>query len=772
MLSPVMGRCRHLLAVAGLCVVAAPAGAQIVNGSFEDTANPLNGYTLGAGARVQVLQASSFGANTIPVPHGTRYALLSTGPGDVPGTLGGDLDANGTAEQDVSTLSATFTTTAANQTLGLSWSFLTDEVGPGAQGNLQYDDLFDITVDGVSILRGSVHKPRGISPYPDTATYDSRLYAVTAAGLTNNSRFGTGAGGGRTPFQTLCVRIAAAGAHTLRFLVADQGDALHDSGLLVDAIGVANGCDPTVQVTSSAGASLEVKGGAFVFTPVMHGRPSMSPAGPLIAFRGNGNYNGDNPNLQEQIWTAAPSGAAYTIRRITSAVGAAFGDPQLDANAQWLTFTSNGNLRPPGNPDGNFEVFRYEIATGTLTQITTTTGCTNETPTIAASGARIAFVSDCGLAPGAPGREIVLWDGTFRGRNTSGCTSRIPRISRNATGRYVTFVTTCAGQYPGIANADGGEEVVRWDLQTDLYLPITSTPAGFTNDSAMPSADGRYVAFVSNANHAGQNATNAFVTFRYDTVGATYLRVTNPDPLALITNAAIDDLGGLVALERVNLATSAFDIYYVDVAAPGTLVPVALGSATVTNEFPAIARSNGHALVAYRANGNPTGGNADTNVEIYAGGSVVAPPLPVYCSTSFAIPDRGQVFSTINVTDPGVITDLNVSVYIQHPWVGDLRIQLRNGASAWLIDRPGAPPGLGCSGDDIQCTLDDEAPLPVENQCVTPGPVAISGTFSPDQPLNRFDGSPLAGAWELRIFDSNANNAGTLVNWCLRATLQ
>jgi subtilisin-like proprotein convertase family protein len=119
-----------------------------------------------------------------------------------------------------------------------------------------------------------------------------------------------------------------------------------------------------------------------------------------------------------------------------------------------------------------------------------------------------------------------------------------------------------------------------------------------------------------------------------------------------------------------------------------------------------------------------------------------------------------------------VITDLNISLHIQHPWVGDLRIQLRNGAASWLIDRPGAPPGLGCSGDDIQCTLDDEAPLPVENQCVTPGPVAISGTFSPEQPLNRFDGQTLAGAWELRVFDSNANNAGNLVNWCLRPTLQ
>jgi hypothetical protein len=768
-----MGSCRHFLAVAGLCLAAAQAGAQITNGSFEDTANPLNGYTLGAGARVQVLQASSFGTNTIPVPNGSRFALLSTGPGDVPGTPGGDLDANGTAEQDVSTLSASFTTTAASQTLSLSWSFLTDEVGPGTQGDPRYDDIFDITVDGVSILRGSVHKPGGISPYPDTAAYDGRLYTVTPAGLTNGSRFGTGTGGGRTPFQSLCVRIATAGVHTLRFLVADQRDALEDSGLLVDAIGVATGCDPTVQVTSSSGASLQVKGGSFVFTPVTHGRPSISAVGPLIAFRGNGNYNGDNPNLQEQVWTAAPSGAAYTIRRITSAVGATFGDPQLDANAQWLTFTSNGNLKPPGNPDGNFEVFRYEIGTGALTQITSTTGCTNETSTIGAAGARIAFVSDCGLAPGAPGREIVLWDGTgFRGRNTSGCTSRIPRISRNATGRYVTFVTTCAGQYPGVANADGGEEIVRWDLQTDLYLPVTNTPSGYTNDSAMPSADGRYVAFVSNANHGGQNATNSFVTFRYDTVGGTLLRLTNADPLALITNAAIDDLGGLVALERVNLATSAFEIYFVDAAFPGTLVPVALGSPTVTNEFPAIARASGRAVVAYRANGNPTGGNADTNVEIYTGGGVVAAPLPAYCSTSFAIPDRGQVFSTINVTDPGVITDLNISLHIQHPWVGDLRIQLRNGAASWLIDRPGAPPGLGCSGDDIQCTLDDEAPLPVENQCVTPGPVAISGTFSPEQPLNRFDGQTLAGAWELRVFDSNANNAGNLVNWCLRPTLQ
>ena len=777
MFSAHMNALGHASIVLALSLASTSVGAQVTNGSFENGSNPPTGWTLGTGSRVEVLQTANFGPNTIPVPDGIRYVLVSTGPGNVPGTPGGDLDGNGTTETDISTLRTTFSTTAADETLSLQWAFLTDEIGPGGQGLPLFDDVFAITVDGVSILRGSVRKPGGSSPYPDTAAYDSRRYTVNSTGLTDNSDFGAAAGGGRTPFERLCVSIASAGAHTLQFLVADQGDSIHDSALLVDAVQVSSSCNPTVQVTDSAGASLEVKGGSFVFTAVSNGRVALSTIGPVLAFRSNGNHNGDNPNLQEQIWTATPSGAAYTITRVTSAVGADFGDPQLDATGQWLTFAASGDLVAPGNADGNSEIFRYQRGSAALVQITNTTACTNEQPTIGGAGGRIAFVSDCGLAPGSSGSEIVLWDGTFRGIDTSGCTSRAPRVTRDASGRYVTFVTTCAGQYPGTVNADGGEEVVRWDAATDLYRPITNTAPGFTNDSASSSADGRFVSFVSTANHGGQNPTGAFAVFRYDAQGGTFLRLTVPDPLALYTYAAIDDGGGFVAVERVDLITSAFEIFLIDTTDPDTLIPVAAGGPGVTNLAPAVGVVGGRALVAYQSDGDPSGGNPDANVEIWVGGGAFAPPQPqIYCSSpNLAIPGQGTVSNTLNVTDSGTLADLDVVVRIAHSWVGDLRVELRNltsGTTRRIIDRPGRPPGFGCSGDDLVATLDDEATLRVENQCVTPGPVAIQGTFSPEESLSAFDAQAIAASWQLRIMDQSPQGAGTLLEWCLIATPQ
>ena len=777
MLSATMCALRHAGLVTVLWLATTSAVAQVTNGSFEDGSNPPNGWTPGAGARVEVLQASSFGPNTIPVPDGSRYVLLSTGPGNVPVAPGGNVDGNATGEFDISTLRTTFSTVGPDEKLSLQWAFLTDEVGPGGRGLPQYDDVFDVTVDGVSILRGSVRKPGGSSPFPDTVAYDSRRYTVNSTGLTDNSDFGTSTGGGRTPFEHLCVTIASAGSHTLQILVADQGDSIQDSALLIDAVEVSPSCDPTVQVTVSAGASLEVKGGSFVFAPVSSGRPALSAIGPLLAFRSNGDLRGDNPNLEQQIWTAAPAGAAYVATRITSTVGAEFGDPQLDSTGQWLAFASNADLVPPGNADGNFEIFRYARGAGALVQITNTTGCTNEQPSIGGAGSRIAFVSTCGLAPGSSGREIVLWDGSFRGRETTGCTSRTPRISRDAAGRYVSFVTTCAGQYPGIANPDAGEEIVRWDTTTDLYLPVTTTPAGFTNDSPSTSADGRYVAFVSTANHGGLNPTGAFAVFRRDNLSGTFLRLTAPDPLALYSYAAIDDGGALVALERVDLVTSAFAIFLVDATNPGTLIPVSTGGAGVTSVGPAVGVVNRRALVAFQSDANSSGGNPDGNVEIWVGGEAIAPPQPqVFCiAPNLAIPDQGTMTSNFNVAAPGTLSDLDVFVRITHTWVGDLRIELRNltsGTTRQLIDRPGRPPGFGCPGDDIEATLDDEAVLPVENQCVSPGPVSIRGTFTPPETLSAFDGQAIAASWQLRVQDQSPQGTGRLVEWCLIATPQ
>jgi uncharacterized repeat protein (TIGR01451 family) len=151
---------------------------------------------------------------------------------------------------------------------------------------------------------------------------------------------------------------------------------------------------------------------------------------------------------------------------------------------------------------------------------------------------------------------------------------------------------------------------------------------------------------------------------------------------------------------------------------------------------------------------------------------------PAICSTpNLSIPDAvadtqpGVVTDTISVAQSGVMTDLNVSIAATHDWVGDLSFTLTHldtGNSVTLIDRPGTPPGeFGCSGDDIAATLDDEAAAPVEDVCNRPGPIAISGVFTPNNPLSLFDGENIAGTWQLTASDHAGLSTGKLGQWCL-----
>jgi len=759
---------------------AGTAPAQIVNGSFESAPDHLTGWTLGPGARVEALQAGNFAPGGVTVPDGNWLVLVANGPGDVPTAPSGDFDANGVTDNDSATLSTTFTTTLPGESLSFQWAFLTDEVGAGGQGDPNFDDLFDITIDGNSILNGSVRKPGGSSPFPDTVAYDSVRYTVTSGGLTNGADFGTSAGGGATPFQNMVLAIAAPGTYTLQFLVADQGDSVFDSALIIDDVQVGGGVDPTIQITNSTETLTEFKNGVFLFTAVDNRQAASSGDGSRLTFRSNGDYQGDNPGLSEQIWLVDRSGSSFAISRVSAAVSGSFGEPDISTDSRWLVFASDADLLPGTNIDGNREIFRYEIAGGLLAQITDTAGCDNAQPTINNDGTRITFLSDCDLGFGTTGNEIVLWDGAFDGVDTVGCTNRDPRISRDAAGRYVTFITDCSGPPYGPANPDGGLEILQWDTQTGLYSAVTSTPAGLFNDVARSNGDGRYVSFVSDADHeAGENPAGDWVVFLHDQLSGTSTQLTDPDPLGISIAAAIDPAAQFVAVEKFNLATFGQDVTLVETATPRVELPVAAGTASIFNSLPTVSAAPGGAQIVFLSNGDFSGNNADLNVELWAASpGFNAPTEMTYCSTpNLAIPDRNNqgVTDTINVTDPGNLVGLKVLVRIEHTWVGDLRVDLRNlntTENRRLIARPGRPPGAGCSGDDIDATLDDDAASPAENECVTPGPVAIEGSFTPRQSLDQFYGSPLAADWRLQVSDRRGSNIGTLVEWCLIATTE
>ena len=85
--------------------------------------------------------------------------------------------------------------------------------------------------------------------------------------------------------------------------------------------------------------------------------------------------------------------------------------------------------------------------------------------------------------------------------------------------------------------------------------------------------------------------------------------------------------------------TGAVDVLLADTSLPRVLMPVSLGSMTVSNTLPAVALSANSARVAFLSNGDMVGDNADLNTEVWISGPTFDPPeITAYCSTPNVLP--------------------------------------------------------------------------------------------------------------------------------------
>jgi subtilisin-like proprotein convertase family protein len=118
------------------------------------------------------------------------------------------------------------------------------------------------------------------------------------------------------------------------------------------------------------------------------------------------------------------------------------------------------------------------------------------------------------------------------------------------------------------------------------------------------------------------------------------------------------------------------------------------------------------------------------------------------------------VNSTLTVTDTSTISDINVSVNIQHTWVNDMTITLISpaGTEVQLVVRPCSSSPL----NDIIATFDDSgSPIVCGNN------PAITGTVKSTQLLSAFNGQTANGVWTLRVLDSFAQDGGAINGWTL-----
>lgn len=131
-----------------------------------------------------------------------------------------------------------------------------------------------------------------------------------------------------------------------------------------------------------------------------------------------------------------------------------------------------------------------------------------------------------------------------------------------------------------------------------------------------------------------------------------------------------------------------------------------------------------------------------------------------------AIPDLDQATSSLIVSGlVGAIADVNVTLNITHPWVGDISATLigPGGVNVLLINRPG---GSNNSGDDFtDTTLDDEAFSTVDE-----GFPPYSDSFRPVEPLARLKDRLPNGTWQLRVNDNAGEDVGTLNAWSVSIT--
>lgn len=211
------------------------------------------------------------------------------------------------------------------------------------------------------------------------------------------------------------------------------------------------------------------------------------------------------------VASTAPAGAALpcavTAQRSSTPDGDAAWDPVLSADGSVVVFHSRDDWDGE-NPDGNEEVFLRAIGVGAIQISPNTTGEDgSEKPAVSGDGNVIVYESDRDLIGSNPDENIELFRYVVDTGTTTQVTNTTPAESQqdwmgsylptlDGDGSTVVFETSVAH---GSLNTDLGFELMRWDAGTLSTIAADSWDASITTDGAA-------IVFSSPADHLGRNA--------------------------------------------------------------------------------------------------------------------------------------------------------------------------------------------------------------------------------------------------------------------------
>ena len=317
-----------------------------------------------------------------------------------------------------------------------------------------------------------------------------------------------------------------------------------------------------------------------------------------------------------------------------------------------------------------------------------------------------------------------------------------------------------ASNFPVTYQLDGGAVIS--ETYTGTLAATTSAQYTFTAHADF-STEGHTYAVVASTNMASDedtsndSKTKNITHISHNDIGVTAITspVTGNNMGMETVTVDIQNFGGM--------PQSNFDVSYtMDNGTPvveqvaGPLAP----GATVSHSFAAQVDLSAFRSYSFTATTSLTG-DADASNDSVSSTVVNSSCNTETNNTSQPIgPNSGTVTnSVINMPTGATITDVNVTINLNHTWDSDLDI--------FLVGPTGTRVELstdnGSLGDNyIDTVFDDEATQPI-----TDGSAPFTGSFQPEGNLSDFDGTDMQGDWTLEITDDANGDGGTLNSWSL-----
>ncbi|MEG4852150.1 calcium-binding protein [Microcoleus sp. B5-D4] len=261
--------------------------------------------------------------------------------------------------------------------------------------------------------------------------------------------------------------------------------------------------------------------------------PSISADGRFVAFQSQGSnlVPGDTNNTNDIFLRDLLTNTTTRVS-VDSADNQANSDsyyPSISADGRFVAFSSNSSNLVPGDPNYRYEIFVRDLSINTTARVSVDSAGNlgngySYTPSISADGRFVAFLSDAtNLVPADDTNnspDVLVRDlstntttrvSVDSAGNLANSDSYIPSIS--ADGRFVAFLSDASNLVPGDTNNTA--DIFMRDLLTNTTTRLSVDSAGnqgnaSTQDFASPSisADGRFVAFPSSSSNLVPGDTN------------------------------------------------------------------------------------------------------------------------------------------------------------------------------------------------------------------------------------------------------------------------